>query len=283
MLIIDGHVHIYDQFELSRFFVSAVANFAGAARSLRAITYQSVMFLADWPDKNWFETLRGLCQSAPAPGRGDLSGFFRFETTRERSSLIVKGKGLQPIVVIAARKIVTAEKLEVMALFSSELFPMGSSLSDTLDLIRQHEAVAVIPWAVGKWLGRRGRRVNALLNSHGHHVWLADNANRPWFWPRPRQFSHPDLGKSGLLAGSDPLDLASEVDRAGCFGFAIDGHIDDLFPARQVKGYLCGNAGAVVRYGELETGFRFVRNQVAIRLAKKAKEAMAGTPESHKR
>ncbi|MBS0012690.1 MAG: hypothetical protein KFF46_01870 [Desulfobacterales bacterium] len=274
MLIIDGHVHIYDQFELNRFFASAFANFAGAARSLGARTYQPVMFLADWPGKSWFETLRA--QNRIGAGAGVFSDrFFQIESTDEPISLIVRGRDSAPVTVIAAQKIITAENIEVMALFAAEPFATRQPLGDTVARIREKGAVAVLPWAVGKWLGKRGREIKTLLGGCGNDVFLADNANRPWFWPRPRHFARARRMGADILAGSDPLDLASETDRAGRFGFALHGELAPGCPARGLKQTLLNASGQITRYGSLETGVRFVRNQVAIRLLKKSRRENA--------
>lgn len=273
MLIVDSHVHIYDRFDLNRFFAAAFTNFATAAEALEAETYTPVMFLADWPGQSWFENLKGLCERKTPGSRENPAGSFRVENTGEPVSLIVRGRGADLIIVIAARKIVTVENLEVMALFSSESFVPGKPLTETVQCIRDKGAMPVLPWAVGKWMGKRGRDVDALLEVSGGDVFLADNANRPWFWRQPRQFA--EAGRSGakILAGSDPLDLASETDRAGLFGFALPGDLDTHFPARQLKDYLCDDTVSIISYGSLETVFRFVRNQGLLFFAKKRRRA----------
>ncbi|MFW6271787.1 MAG: hypothetical protein ACOC1Q_01950 [Desulfosalsimonas sp.] len=273
MLIVDGHVHIYDRFDLNRFFAAAFTNFAAAAEALGAETYSPVIFLADWPGQSWFENLKGLCEGRAAQGRENSPDIFRVERTEEPVSLTVRRRGGTPIIVIAARKIITAENLEVMALFSAESFVPGKPLTETVQCLRDKGAITVLSWAVGKWLGKRGRDVDALLEVSGGDVFLADNANRPWFWPRPRQFA--EAGRSGakILAGSDPLDLVSETDRTGLFGFVLPGDLDTNFPARQLKDYLCDDTVSIISYGSLETVFRFVRNQCLLFFAKRRRRS----------
>src|SRR4051794_39643129 len=112
--------------------------------------------------------------------------------TQEQESLILGDK----LLVIAGRQIVTAERIEVLALLTSETFEEGRPLDETIQRTKLAGALVVLPWGVGKWCGARGRSVaNAAIR---YAVQLGDNGGRPLGWPRPVLFR-----EHCVLPGSD--------------------------------------------------------------------------------
>ena len=82
------------------------------------------------------------------------------------------------------------------------------------------DALPVIPWGFGKWLGNRGRVLNKMLSETRQRPFLlGDNQQRPSLFKKPSQF-HLAL-KSGcrILPGSDPFPFRREQHKAGGFGF----------------------------------------------------------------
>ena len=68
-----------------------------------------------------------------------------------------------------------------------------------------------------------------------------------------------------ILPGTDPLPLASECCRPGSFGFTIQGSLSLEEPGEHIKQMLLNPKICLEPYGSLETPFRFIRNQLAIR------------------
>lgn len=272
MLLIDAHVHVYRCFDLDLFIRSAVANFQKAARGLGAAAdHAGAIVLTDWFKQDWFHDFQRCAGDLDLRRRLGLSAW-RFEQTQEPDSLVVHGQGGELLLLLAGKKIISAENLEVLALGTTHRFQDGLSLAATLETIARAPGspIPVVPWAVGKWLGPRGRVLAEVLQSAPAPFYLCDNGNRPEFWGRPRHFDLAAQMGIPLLAGSDPLHFPSEANRAGRFGFVLPGKFTDGHPSRELKEALTkAAAGAISLYGPLESAWRFLRNQAAMQVFKK--------------
>jgi hypothetical protein len=192
------------------------------------------------------------------------------EKTADETALQVRMKGSERLFLIAGRKIITKEDLEVLALCTLEDFPDHESLRDTVKRIDQSGAVPVVPWAVGKWMGRRGRVLDELIDRpEGTFFFLCDNGNRPYFWRWPSHLKKGEKNGVPVISGSDPLHFAKESDRIGRCGFLVDGDLSSEDPASELTRILRQPSGSYVRYGKRETLTRFIRNQVLMQLFKK--------------
>ncbi|MEM1170460.1 MAG: hypothetical protein AAGJ08_15610 [Cyanobacteria bacterium P01_H01_bin.35] len=83
--------------------------------------------------------------------------------TQESISIYATNNENQKIFIIAGRQIVTAEKLEVLALISDSEFADGLPLETTIKNIVSKNGIPVLPWGVGKWIGKRGKILQKLL------------------------------------------------------------------------------------------------------------------------
>ena len=222
MLLVDAHVHIYPCFELSTFFTAAYRNiFYAAADVGKGGDVLPVIALADWSRQTWFERLKAGAEDPSLPQGLRIDGWSLL-TTDDDHSVMLEGSGGERMMVLAARKIISSENLEVLALGTQGAFEDGLSLQSTLESIQAHDdaPVPVVPWAVGKWLGKRGKVLEQVMqNAKDPYFFLCDNGNRPVFWPQPAHFKLAEQLGIGILAGSDPLHFASDCHRAGRFGF----------------------------------------------------------------
>jgi hypothetical protein len=265
MILVDAHVHIYDRFDLDQFFTCAFRNFSKGAAELGLEQYTPVIFLADWSNVNWFNRLKDR-----AGVGADTTSSYSIQETEDKHALRVELQNHKALYLLAGRKIITAENLEVLALCSSNDFSDGLPLPETICAIGEADAIPVIPWAVGKWLGVRGKALDALMEgTQKAEFYLCDNGNRPGFWGWPRHFRIAETLNIPILSGSDPLHFSSEVTRTGCFGFGIDTTLNDKTPCRDLYAYLKNFDITPVRYGKLERTLRFVKNQFLMQVFKK--------------
>jgi len=264
--LIDAHVHIYDCFDISTFLDSAIHNFRKAAQDSSVGTrFIGVLLLTETASDHKFEALKeiasGRTENRDAPS-------WQFTNTEEDCSLLAEN-GENQVLVVAGRQIITREKLEILALGTTRSFPDRLPIREVLATIRASQALAVLPWGFGKWLSDRGLVIEELLNS-AHHpdYFLGDNSGRPGFLPRPRFFAQAKKRGIRILPGSDPLPFPREMVKPGSFGFILNHRISIITPASDIKKLLSEPEIAVNPYGQTERPLRFVRNQIAMQLAK---------------
>ena len=272
-ILLDTHVHVYDCFDIDTFLDSAWQNFHSQVGN--QATFTGVLLLTESNHYNWFQTLL----SAQTGRHLRRSGGWTFYPTAENVSFrAVDGQG-RMLYLIAGRQIVTAEKLEVLALISDRTFPDGLSAMETIKAIQAAGGIAALPWGVGKWVGKRGELITRLLQQKDlSPIFLGDNSGRPQFWIRPRHFSQADQQGRPILLGTDPLPLHSEVSRPGSFGLMLTGEWDSNEPGNSVKASLLNPTTSWQPYGSLETPWRFVRNQTALRVS--SQQAVSSTMET---
>ena len=262
-ILVDAHVHVYDCFDIDDLLSAALRNFKHAAAKMGLDdNFTGVLLLSETSRDNWFS------QSATA---GRLK---RWRIEPVQKNLVMQAELLNDkaekniIYIMAGRQIVTAEGLELFALITDGTFEDGLSMEHSLKAVREQDAVPVLPWAVCKWLGKRGKILSGLLKAEaGSDLCLGDNSGRPIFWHNPSHFKQARALAMPLLPGSDPLPLAGETDRVGRFGFSLQGKLRPTQPAADLK-YLLRKKGLKIKaYGQLENPWNFVVNQIRLRKA----------------
>ena len=269
MVLVDGHVHVYDCFSVPAVFDAAAANFAAAARGLRADRYDGVLCLVEGERDRFLDSVRGGDKGRVWRGR---HGYWEAELGPEPETVVMR-RGGSCLVLIAGRQLVTRERLEVLALGTAAPLRDGNSLEETLSAIRDAGAAAVLPWGVGKWLGARGAIVNRVLaNPKWGHVFVGDNGNRLAFGPEPAQLTAARRAGRSVLPGSDPLPLPGQESRVGSYGFAIDADLDMLNPAAALLA-LFKSGSSFAAFGRRAQLTRFVGNQLALQLQSRLRRA----------
>lgn len=272
MLLIDAHVHIYDCFDLKKFFDSAYTNFKSAAEKLgHEHDFTGILLLAETSKDSWFYHLVNYANGKDLPESKE-TGSWIFRRTDESDSLLAESGNSKKMPLIAGRQIVTKEGLEVLALLINERFEDGIPINELILDIKNKGGIPVIPWGFGKWKGRRGSLLNGLLKKdNGRDFYLGDNGNRPSFIPMPSQFILAKERNIPNLPGSDPLPFISEVNRAGCFGSILLNKLPKENPAEHLRRILKTSGNYFQHFGALERPYRFVRNQIASQLRKRLK------------
>lgn len=267
MIFVDAHVHLYDCFDLTSLWDSALANFEAAARRLGEGSLScAILLLAETSREDGFHRLSQTRDPSHPPV---CSPWFVHET-RESSSLIIRKDGRPPLTLIAGRQIATEENLEVLALATDSHFEEGLPLRETVTRIVEQDGLPVIPWGAGKWTGQRGQTVRQLIHRAppGPRLFLGDNGGRPLGWPRPALFGEAERRGIPILPGSDPLPIRSGAGRPGGFGFFLRETVRPEYAAQDLKEILLEPMAKIHPYGRLESPYGFIRNQTLIRLAR---------------
>jgi len=270
MILVDAHVHIYDCFDLRIFFNSALANFKSeASRHGKGDAFNGILLLTESTTYNWFQYLAGCAMQGKNIQNTQVEPW-SLHFTSETCSLWAEsylGEGLH---IIAGRQITTLEHLEVLALLTPKQFADFQPLRQVIQAVKAAGAVPVVPWGFGKWTGTRGKILaEKMANSSNCNFFLGDNSGRASFLPYPALFKMAEKKAIRILPGSDPLPFASESGRVGRFGFLLDVDMNPDRPAQSIKSILMDSDQAVRPYGQLETPFCFVRNQLIMQLRKR--------------
>lgn len=243
---VDTHVHLHPRFDAGAFLDAAAAHATPAGL---------VLCLTECAGVRRFDELA----RTPSVGRWTL------ELISEPESLAFARTGTT-ITLIAGRQIITAERIEVLALATLADFDDGCPLAETLDAVLNAGAIAVLPWGFGKWWGGRGRLVADELRRRGRTVMVGDNAGRPrGSRPHPIFRLARELGVP-VLPGSDPLDLAHHLTRAGSYGLELPAPLDALAPAADLRARLREPPASPPVSGRRIGPARFALDQALLRL-----------------
>lgn len=245
ILAIDGHVHIYKQYDWADAVQSLVSNLGMAAKSLVQGGPPPILIglLAESKSNRFYHSVlemgaplsKGALEVAPGPDAG---------------SLVIRDQGVIKGYLIAGRQIVTSEKLEVLSLGTDISLPDGNSLEATLSSITAQGAVPILSWSPGKWLFKRGRVVESTLMSHSPGSFLiGDIGLRPGLLPLPSLMKLAHQRGFKMIDGSDPLPLAGEERWIGRNGFQVMGSFDPQTPAASVRTILLNPASAFTPLG----------------------------------
>lgn len=269
-IFIDAHVHLYDCFSLTAFLTAAFNNFETSANRLGCRNgLTSLLLLTETSRDHWFRRLLEYTEKPSEVDSQKMHGWTLCPTREDNSVHAVNQNGTG-IFIIAGRQIATREGLEVLSLGSDTHIKDRQTLVETIDNVRLNGGLPVLPWGPGKWTGSRGKIILEFINNlEDDDIFLGDNGNRPFFWPYPAIFHAAEKKGLKILPGSDPLPFASEEKKPGSFGLYTKGKISGDSPAKDLFAILNDKQSHISPFGQRETFWRFLRNQVGMQLKKR--------------
>jgi len=252
--LIDSHCHIHNP----ESFGHLIERLVGCEGS-----QDFALCIVEMGGSRWFEAIRsGEALKA-------LSSRIRNQLVLEevdQSSLQLNwhAGGLERhIRLFSARQVNSREKLEVIVVGNIEHVFESLPVAHYLQEFGASELV-ILPWGVGKWLGKRGRIVSRLIHTHKEKFVLGDNGGRPSWWRVP-QFHEANAIGMPILAGSDPLRVGQYPERA--FGYG------DVFPGQFTSGHewiaqVKGLTASPDTFGRRVSTLTFIREQLGLRIRK---------------
>jgi hypothetical protein len=130
--------------------------------------------------------------------------------------------------------------------------------------------LAVVPWGAGKWLGRRGRTVRALVAAADPtRVFLGDSGGRLALAARPALFAAAEARGVRVLPGSDAFPWRAQLEHVGRHGFALAGALPEERPAAALLDRLAAPGLRVEGFGRLAGPLAFARDQARMQLRKR--------------
>jgi len=260
VVAVDSHVHFHDASDPAALLEAALA---ALRRNLGAQPLTAALLLTEPAARPTFATLRELT-ARRLPG---AAAAWRLEATGEIISLRARNRNGDTIYLIAGQQLVTSENLEVLALCTLPELSDGLDLQATVRRVRQAGGLPLLPWGVGKWLGRRGRIISEFLAGVGNEpLFVGDNGGRPAFWLSVPQFRQATAGGIRILRGSDPLRCGFRRRGPGSFGNLIACSLDPTRPGHSLAQALTTAATRIQPFGRLESPWHFCRDQIALRL-----------------
>lgn len=257
---VDSHVHLHDLRDPADLLDGAFAALAGC---LGHRPPPALLILTEPADRPTFARLREI---ASAGGSSATCGSWRLGTTGESISLMAGNRTGDTLYLLAGQQIVTAENLEVLSLLALPGIADGLELAETVRLVRQHGGLPVLPWGVGKWLGRRGTIVSEFLagDSTGP-LFVGDNGGRPALWASVPQFRLARDRGIRILRGSDPLRCSYRRRCAGSYGNILRCPFETNRPGQSLREALVTAGTAIEPFGRPEAPWHFLRDQISLR------------------
>ena len=264
LLAIDSHVHFHDMTDPAGLFDACLKAFRDALpHMLKARAFSGMLVLTEPQSRQSFASLLALI---PQVCSAVALASWTLERTGEDISLRAVHRSGETIFLLAGQQIVTAENLEVLSLLALPFIPDGLDLRETVRQVRLAGGLPVLPWGVGKWLGRRGKIISEFLQEPLEQpVFLGDNGGRPALWASVPQFRLAADRGVPVLRGSDPLRCSFTRRQAGSFGNLLEAPVDPQRPADSLRRALTTIDGLPAAFGRPERLLHFCKDQLALR------------------
>ncbi len=264
---VDAHVHFYDCYDSTRFLDSIQKNvIAAAAKAGLDSGFSAVLLLSERQSENWFQL---LVDSANSPSGLLKNTSWQLQYNEQDFSIHAKNEQQPSIYIIPGRQVVTRESLEVLLLGTRDMFDDGISIDTLLKNVRDKPILRVLPWGVGKWLGKRGSIITRVLgNVNSKSLFVGDIAGRPALWASPAQFSLAQQKGIRVLPGTDPLPIPEATGMACTYGFSFTGKEPGKSPGQQIISAILDPQMMIRPYGNREKLFTFLRRQILLRIKK---------------
>lgn len=226
LLTADGHVHLYPCYDAKTALDSLRRNLARTAGTAAV----QLAFLAERSDCHFFRELAGR---GPAMLRAPV------QVDKLDNALLLREEGYPDLYIFAGRQVISAERVELLALTTDAAIPDGRPAVEAVGLIQRTGGLPIVSWAPGKWFFSRGRVVARLLERFQPGTLLVgDTSLRPVGWPTPLLMRRALTRGFGLVAGSDPLPFAGEERILGTYGMQMKAAFDREDPVGSMRAVL---------------------------------------------
>lgn len=215
LIRLDPHAHLYDSYPLRAWCDAACTNL-GHGEGVSA-----VVIVVDRAGQDSFARFR---QEGVSFGVWREASVRPLDGVSEVGTFSWEGRILH---IIRGVQYVSVEKIEVLGLGVGRSVPDGAPASELIDLIRQEDGVACLPWSPGKWLGERGHVIVKLMRSFSpSSLTFGDIAIRSSYGPPSLLLRRAQRRNFPILYGTDPLPGGSDVSLVGSFGvqFSANAH-----------------------------------------------------------
>lgn len=221
-MMADTHVHIYPFHDAAAAVGSLRANLASGSSGTPCLA-----FLAERYDCSFFDTVFAD-QTIPGLPNSSVTGL--------ENCILVEEKGAPDVYLFAGRQVITSERIEILSLLSQAPIADGMPADLVLEEIEKNKGLAVLSWAPGKWLFKRKKVVERLIDKAlPGSLFIGDTTLRPIGWTEPVLMKKAREKGLTVLAGSDPLPFSGEETVLGRYGIRFSGDLLAQDPAGSIS------------------------------------------------
>ena len=243
----DLHVHYYSEYNLESFLENIFTRLSGLINQTEGAL--GLIALTETKDCNFYQKVRG--------GQLPLPLGYKLEVLE--GSLVIEHQAVQ-LLVIPGRQVNTIERIELLSLGVDDKISSGSSLAETLAQIESAGGAAVLNWAPGKWLFKRGQIIKDWMNGTSQQYFICDTSLRPVGYLKPVLTRLAERLGWRVLYGSDPLPDVSEERNVFKYFTEFEFDFDLQNPQESFKKMLRGGSKALgQRSSFLELALRMFR------------------------
>lgn len=273
MLLVDGHVHLYSNYDLLGAFKIGIENLSKNARKIvqnlelnhNKATHTSikVLLLTERSDCHFFDQ---FCDSA---SRFESIGL-KIKQTPELEALLITCNHGDAIYIFAGRQIITAERLEILSLTSNKMIEDRKfTVKEVIEKVNESRGIPVLNWAPGKWFFKRKKVVQQTLEkSSPQQVLIGDTSLRHTLWPEPKLMIQAKDTGFKVIAGSDPLPFRGEENLIGSYGFSAIAEFDPEKPVTSIRKMLRDQNSKVSFMGKRNNILKFTKREITILVKK---------------
>ncbi len=263
--VVDAHVHLHPCYRPDELLSNAYKNLSAAQNGSAPALF---LLMTETAGDDYFGALHAAAHGGESAPSVTLREWSMAPTEEEASVLAVSQE--RELFIVGGRQVACREGLEVLVLGTRRRLSDGLPIREVLSETASWGVPRVIPWGPGKWLFRRGRLLNELMEEfRSPTLFLGDEGGRPVFWSYPDHFGRAARLGVRDLPGTDPLPFPHDVTKVGRMGFRVRIDLDRSRPAASLRGALCQPGTAFERFAVLESPLRFVRNQIGMQLRKR--------------
>lgn len=258
--IFDSHVHLYKCFDLSLLLSKALENAKALVNTQDGENLTLFLGIASTAKETQWSELVALAEDGkPLSGAG---GDWQLGLASDSSLLRAEAGGAQ-IYLVPGQQINSSEGLELI-LMGAETPKVDASKTLAWHLDANPNHLNIVPWGVGKWLGKRGQVVLDLVASDRQGYVLGDNGGRPALWSKVKPFDVYRAQSMQALPGTDPLPIAGEEAAVAknAVGLRVDKGQEPSFSALQSA----LESSSLDTFHSAASLFGFIRNQLLIRM-----------------
>lgn len=252
--LVDTHCHYYPCYPIAEFWDHAWENF-----SVSASEPAPIVCLTDLEGTHWFQDIREQTDK-------QLVCDWQVDAGDDLASFSVRSHD-KHIRVVSSRQVNSLEGLEVLVIGSTEDIPARKPIDYYIEQFSADYTV-ILPWGFGKWLGRRGKIIEGLIQQlNDRQVMLGDNGGRPLVWSRIAAFEQAKNEGVPILPGSDPLPLANQLSRVAALGIELNSHLPVDMPLSKALTQALKTQGKNVQaFGSHRSLTGIILDQIALRM-----------------